>query len=90
LKILAANGSGVSGKGFIEDGYIVSVNLSGLGAGTTALVIPTTSGIERVSCDVIASAGTGTCQGVLVGQAMLGGTLLVGTGNSLVAKASIK
>jgi hypothetical protein len=90
LKILAANGSGVSGKGFIEDGYIVSVNLSGLGAGTTALVVPTTAGSERVECDVIGSAGTGTCQRVLVGQAMLGGSVLVSTDGVLVANAPIK
>ena len=88
FKIVAQNGSGVSRNGFIEEGYIVSVFLSGLGSGTTAVVIPTTSGIERVSCDV--SSGNGTCQAVLVGQALLGGTLLVGTGNSLVANALIK
>jgi hypothetical protein len=88
VKVVPAGGSTVSGRVAIDDGYIISASLSGLGSGTTALVVTTTAGNERVSCDV--SSGNGTCQRVLVGQALLGGRILVSTDGTLVANAIIK
>jgi DNA-binding beta-propeller fold protein YncE len=88
-RLAALTSQGANGRVLFEDSHIVRARLSHLPAGTTALLnVTTTVGNEVVNCDKTGS--TATCAGVLKGEALLGGNVLMSTGGAPLASGKIK
>jgi len=75
----------------IDDSYLVRAQVDELPLETTPtlLNITTTIGNEVVHCTRQGEAET-ICEGVLRGKALIGGTVLVGTGGTPVANGTIR
>jgi hypothetical protein len=88
-RLAALTSQGASGRVLFADSHIVRARLSNLPAGATALLnVTTTVGNEVVTCDKDGS--TATCDGVLKGEALLGGNVLMSTGGAPLASGKIK
>lgn len=78
-----------NGKVHILNSHIVQAKISNLPSSQpTLLNVTTTVGNEVVECDV--SGTSGTCFGILKGQALIGGVVFLATGGAPVASAPIK
>ena len=88
-RLAALTSQGANGRVLFADSHIVRARLNHLPAGDTALLnVTTTIGNEVVSCDKDGSDAT--CDGVLKGEALLGGNVLMSTGGAPLASGKIK
>ena len=87
--LAALTSQGANGRVLFEDSHIVRARLNHLPAGTTALLnVTTTIGNELVNCNKDGS--NATCGGVLKGEALLGGNVLMSTGGAPLASGNIR
>lgn len=76
------------GKVLFLDSHIVRASVTNLPSdAATLLNVTTTVGNEVIDCDV--SGNDGTCAGVLKGEALIGGSVLLATGGTPVAHGTI-
>lgn len=88
-RLEALTSDGANGRVLFADSHIVRARLSHLPAGATALLnVTTTVGSEVVNCDKDGSSAT--CDGVLKGEALLGGNVLMSTGGAPLASGKIR
>ena len=88
-RLVALSSQGANGRVHFADSHIVQARLSNLPAGNTALLnVTTTVGNEVISCDKTGSSAT--CDGVLKGEALLGGSVLMSTGGAPLAGGPIR
>lgn len=88
-RLAALTSQGANGRVLFEDSHIVRARLNHLPAGNTALLnVTTTIGNEVVNCDKTGS--TATCAGLLKGEALLGGNVLMSTGGAPLASGKIR
>jgi hypothetical protein len=88
-RLAALTSQGANGRVLFADSHIVRARLSHLPAGDTALLnVTTTIGNEVVSCDKDGSSAT--CDGVLKGEALIGGNVLMSTGGAPLASGKIR
>src|SRR5262249_33699949 len=74
---------------FTLQGHTVNVfaRLQGVTDGSTRLVLSTTIGTEVVACD--GSGGQALCGGTLIGDPLIGGTVLLGNNGRILSKGTI-
>src|SRR5262245_21040779 len=88
-RLVALTNQGGDGRVLFLDSHIVRAQLSHLPAGGTALLnITTTTGNEVVGCE--RAGDTATCDGVLKGEALVGGSVLMSTGGAPLAGGKIR
>jgi len=87
-RLAALTGQGVNGRVLFEDSHLVRARLRNLPEGNPLLNVTTTVGNEVVNCDKDGS--TATCEGLLKGEALLGGNVLMSTGGGPLASGKIR
>ncbi|HEY2986947.1 MAG TPA: hypothetical protein VGL11_04425 [Candidatus Binatia bacterium] len=88
LHSLPPTSNHATGKVHFKDDHIIHADVHNLPAGTpTLLNVTTTVGNEVVNC--VRSFSDATCDGLLLGKALIGGEVILATGGTPVAKGSI-
>jgi len=88
-RLAALTNQGANGRVLFEVSHIVRARLSHLPASGPALLnVTTTIGNEVVGCE--RAGDTATCHGVLKGEALIGGNVLMSTGGAPLASGKIR
>ena len=86
--LASLSGQQGSGKVLILDNHILRARLTGLPSGKSALLnVTTTVGNEVVACDI--SGSNASCAGLLTGEALINGVILLSTDGTPAAKGNI-